>query len=215
MALKDYEGELRASGYRIIAGVDEAGRGALAGAVVAAAVVLPLLGARIEGLRDSKQLSPEQRERLFPIIRSTALSVGIGVVDEKTIDRVNILRATLLAMERAVSSLQPRPHFLLIDGNQLPSLPIPALALPKGESHSPSIAAASIVAKVTRDRLMGLYHEIFPRYSFVQHKGYGTVDHLRALREHGPCPIHRRTFKGVKELLRDEGMGDLFGEPHP
>jgi ribonuclease HII len=214
MALKDYERELHASGYRIIAGIDEAGRGTLAGAVVAAAVVLPL-GARIEGLRDSKQLRPKQRERLFPIIHSTALGIGIGIVDEKTIDRINILRATLLAMERAVSPLQPRPDFLLIDGNQLPSLSIPALALPKGESHSPSIAAASIVAKVTRDRLMALYHEIFPCYGFIQHKGYGTADHLRALREYGPCPIHRRTFKGVKELLPNEEMGDLFGEPHP
>jgi len=200
MALKDYERELHASGYCLIAGVDEAGRGALAGAVVAAAVILPL-GAKIDGLCDSKKLKAEQRERLFSKIQSLALGLGIGVVDEATIDRINILRASLLAMERAVSSLGLRPHFLLIDGNHLPSLPIPALALPKGESHSPSIAAASIVAKVTRDRLMGQYHNLFPAYHFGQHKGYGTADHLQALREYGPCPIHRRTFKGVKELL--------------
>lgn len=200
MALKDYERELRASGYRLIAGVDEAGRGALAGAVVAAAVILPH-GTQIDGLADSKKLTAQKRENLLSQIRSLALGIGIGVVDEATIDRINILRASLLAMKWAVSSLGLSPHFLLIDGNHLPSLSIPSLALPKGESHSSSIAAASIVAKVTRDRLMAQYHDLFPEYHFNQHKGYGTVDHLQALREHGPCPIHRRTFKGVKELL--------------
>jgi ribonuclease HII len=173
----------------------------LAGVVVAAAVILPP-GTRIDGLADSKKLKPEQRERLFSVIHSVALGIGIGMVDEGTIDRMNILRASLLAMEKAVSSLSLPPHFLLIDGNQLPSLPFPALALPKGESHSPSIAAASIVAKVTRDRLMGQYHELFPAYDFIRHKGYGTADHLQALMEWGPCPIHRKTFKGVKEHLR-------------
>ena len=213
MALTDYEEELHASGYRLIAGVDEAGRGALAGAVVAAAVILPR-GARIVGLADSKKLSPEQRERLFSIIHSTALGIGVGIVDEVTIDRINILRASLLAMEKAVSSLSPLPRLLLVDGNHLPSLPIPSWALIKGESRSASIAAASIVAKVTRDRLMVQYHDLFPPYQFRKHKGYGTSDHLQALTEHGPCPIHRLTFKGVKECL---GWGpgrslDLFGD---
>jgi len=201
MALTDYERELHASGYRFIAGIDEAGRGALAGSVVAAAVILPP-GIRIEGLADSKKLRPDQRERLFSVIQSVALGIGVGMVDEGTIDRMNILRASLLAMEKAVSSLPVPPHFLLIDGNHFPSLPIPALALPKGESHCPSIAAASIVAKVTRDRLMTEYHDLFPAYDFIRHKGYGTADHLQALMEWGPCPIHRRTFRGVKEYLR-------------
>jgi len=211
MALKDYERELHASGYRFIAGVDEAGRGALAGSVVAAAVILPL-GIQIDGLSDSKKLRAVRREELFSKIRSLALGIGIGVVDEGTIDRINILRASLLAMERAVSSLRLRPHFLLIDGNHLPPLAIPALALPKGESHSPSIAAASIVAKVTRDRLMAQYHHLFPAYCFNKHKGYGTADHLQALREFGACPIHRRTFKGVKEYLQ---VGGLLGGETP
>ncbi len=201
MALTDYERELHASGYRFIAGIDEAGRGALAGSVVAAAVILPL-EAQIDGLADSKKLTPKQRERIFSVIQSVALGIGVGMADEGTIDRMNILRASLLAMEKAVSSLPFPPHFLLIDGNHLSSLPIPSLALPKGESHCPSIAAASVVAKVTRDRLMTEYHEVFPAYDFIRHKGYGTVDHLQALMEWGPCPIHRKTFRGVKEHLR-------------
>jgi len=200
MALKDYERELHTSGYRLIAGVDEAGRGALAGGVVAAAVILPL-GTQMDGLTDSKRLRAERREALFARIQSLALGIGIGIVDEATIDRINILRASLLAMEKAVSSLALSPHFLLVDGNHLPSLSIPALALPQGESHSSSIAAASIVAKVTRDRLMAQIHDLFPAYDFKKHKGYGTADHLQALRDFGPCPIHRRTFRGVKELL--------------
>jgi len=200
MALTDYERELHASGYRFIAGIDEAGRGALAGAVVAAAVILPP-DDKIDGLADSKKLKPEQRERLFSAIQSAALGIGIGVVDEGTIDQINILRASLLAMEKAVSSLSLAPHFLLIDGNQFPSIPIPSLALPKGDSHCRSIAAASIMAKVTRDRLMVQYHDLFPAYDFIRHKGYGTSDHLRALMEWGPCPIHRKTFRGVKEHL--------------
>jgi ribonuclease HII len=201
MVLTDYERDLHASGYRLIAGVDEAGRGALAGAVVAAAVILSP-GTRIAGLADSKKLSPKQREKLFSAIQSVALGIGIGVVDEEAIDRMNILQASLLAMEKAVTSLPLAPHFLLVDGNHLPSLSLPALALPKGESRSPSIAAASIIAKVTRDRLMVEYHDLFPAYDFLRHKGYGTADHLRALVEWGPCPIHRKTFRGVKELLR-------------
>ncbi|MDH7500143.1 MAG: ribonuclease HII, partial [candidate division NC10 bacterium] len=179
---------------------DEAGRGALAGAVVAAAVILPQ-AAVMEGLADSKKLNANQREVLFAQIQSLALGIGIGIVDEGTIDRINILRASLLAMQEAVSSLSLSPHFVLVDGNHLPSLSIPALALPKGESHSPSIAAASIVAKVTRDRLMADYHCLFPAYDFKKHKGYGTADHLQALRDLGPCPIHRRTFRGVREFL--------------
>ena len=201
MALTDYERELHASGYCLIAGIDEAGRGALAGSVVAAAVILAP-GTQIDGLADSKKLRPEQRERIFSVIQSVALGIGIGMVDEGTIDRMNILRASLLAMDKAVSSLSPPPHFLQIDGNHLPTLPHPAQALPKGESHSPSIAAASVVAKVTRDHLMVRYHELFPAYDFIRHKGYGTADHLQALMEWGPCPIHRKTFRGVKEHLR-------------
>jgi ribonuclease HII len=179
--------------------VDEAGRGPLAGPVVAAAVVLPN-GLFIEGVRDSKQLTSLQREQLYQAIQSQAVDYGIGIVDHEVIDRINILQATRLAMCRAVLTLKKPPDFLLIDAVDLPDMTIPQLAIVKGDLLCHSIAAASILAKVTRDRLMLEYHQTYPQYNFFSHKGYGTVEHLKKLKEYGPCPIHRKSFKGVQEL---------------
>jgi ribonuclease HII len=193
-----------ASGHARVAGLDEAGRGPLAGPVVAAAVILPE-GLLLPGMADSKQLSPQQRDRLFPVITEAAVAYGIGIVDERTIDRVNILEASIIAMERALQMITPSPDFLLIDGNfLLPRMAIPQQALVRGDCRSHSIAAASILAKVTRDRLMQELHERFPQYNFCKHKGYGTREHLALLREHGPCEAHRRTFEPVAEILRGE-----------
>lgn len=198
-----YERAARASGHVRIAGLDEAGRGPLAGPVVAAAVVLPD-GLLIPGVADSKQLTERQRERLFPVIIEAADAYAIGIVDERTIDRVNILEASLLAMERALEQIMPSPDYLLIDGNfTLRRVVIPQLPVVKGDCLSHSIAAASILAKVTRDRLMQQLHERFPQYNFGRHKGYGTREHLALLREHGPCEAHRRTFEPVAGMLRD------------
>lgn len=181
---------------RTPAGVDEVGRGPLAGPVVAAAVILPEQ-CPIVGLNDSKRIKPQKREILFAEIKSAAISVGIGMVDAQEIDRINILQATLRAMEIAVVNLSPKPDYLLIDGDLSLSLQIPQEGIIKGDSKSFSIAAASIVAKVTRDRIMEEYHKIYPQYNFKKHKGYPTREHLEALEKYGPCPLHRRTFKGV------------------
>ncbi len=199
-----FERQARASGFACIAGLDEAGRGPLAGPVVAAAVVLPD-GLLIPGLTDSKQVSEQERERLFDIIRSKAVCCGTGVVGERTIDEVNILQATIIAMERALETLSPQPDYLLIDALTLPRVPLLQKPLIKGDCRSLSIAAASILAKVTRDRLMMALHEKFPQYNFQRHKGYGTREHLALLRKHGPCEAHRRTFHPVAQMLR----GDL------
>ncbi len=183
-------------GLSLLAGVDEAGRGCLAGPVVAAAVVLPLDGP-VPGVRDSKALSPQEREELFQVVRSRALAWSIGVVGWKAIDRVNIYQAAAEAMRRAVRGLSVRPQVVLVDGMNLRGLDIPTVRVVKGDDRSLSIGAASIVAKVVRDRLMEDYHRLFPQYGFARHKGYATREHREALKRFGPSPIHRLTFKGV------------------
>lgn len=185
----------------LVAGVDEAGRGPLAGPVVAAAVILDDRHS-IKGLADSKKLSARRREALFDEIRAKALCCSIAQASVEEIDELNILQATLLAMRRAVMGLRLPPKLVLVDGNRLPVLDIRAEAIVKGDDKVPAISAASILAKVTRDRWCLEYHQQFPQYGFDQHKGYGTADHLAALRLHGPCPQHRRTFRPVTDLLR-------------
>ena len=185
----------------LIAGVDEAGRGPLAGPVVAAAVMLDDLNP-IKGLNDSKQLGPRTRERLFDEIRGKALCCSIAVASVDEIDSLNILQATLLAMRRAVEGLRLRPHRVLVDGNCLPAIGMPAHAIVKGDAKVRAIAAASILAKVYRDRLCLALHEAHPQYGFDAHKGYPTALHLAALREHGACPHHRRSFAPVRKVLK-------------
>jgi ribonuclease HII len=184
----------------LIAGVDEAGRGPLAGPVVAAAVILDERRA-IEGLADSKKLSARRREALFDEIRAKALCCSVAQASVHEIDQLNILQATLLAMRRAVLGLRLAPKLVLVDGNRLPVVDMRAEAIVKGDATVPAISAASILAKVSRDRWCAEYHQQFPQYGFDQHKGYGTADHLAALRLHGPCPEHRRTFKPVTQVL--------------
>jgi ribonuclease HII len=192
-----FEKDAYRSGFHRVAGIDEAGRGPLAGPVVASAVILPP-GCSIDRLTDSKKLTAALREELFPIIEDQAVAIGVGIADAALIDRINILEATRRAMQEAVASLQPYPDFLLIDALRL-DLPIPQKGIIKGDLLSHSISAASVIAKVTRDRLMEAYHQRYPEYGFKKHKGYGTRDHLRVLRELGPTPIHRKTFRGVRE----------------
>lgn len=186
----------RKAGYGLVAGVDEAGRGPLAGPVVAAAVIMPE-GKSLEGVKDSKQMTEKARDRAFSIIHDAAIAVGIGVVSHQFIDKFNILRASLEAMKRAVLSLDASPEYLLIDGIHAIPLPIPQKCLKKGDQLSLSISAASVIAKVYRDRIMRSYDERFPVYGFSTNKGYGTSKHMEALGKHGPTPIHRRTFRGV------------------
>ena len=183
-----------------LAGVDEAGRGPLAGPVVAAAVILDDLQP-IDGLNDSKLLSPRRREQLFDQIRARALCCSIAQASVEEIDRLNILQATLLAMQRAVDGLRLRPHKVLVDGNRLPLLKVPAEAMVRGDSKVKAISAASILAKVHRDRLCLELHALHPQYGFDGHKGYPTPAHLAARREHGACAQHRRSFAPVRELL--------------
>ena len=204
----DFEQEAHKKGYFFIAGVDEAGRGPLAGPVVAAAVILPShihSSAEIPKIftevDDSKKLSAEKRKYLYNELISSGIKFGIGIVSEKTIDEINILRATILAMEKAVSELKPEPEYLLIDGITPLNLSIEQKLIIKGDSRSCSIAAASIFAKVTRDRIMDEIHTLYPQYGFNKHKGYPTKNHLNKIFELGPCPIHRKSFKGVKEFL--------------
>jgi len=203
--MDSFERSARRRGYEVIAGVDEAGRGPLAGPVVAAAVVLPE-DFRLDGVRDSKQLTEKKRLRFYDIILHAARSWGLGVVEPAVIDRINIFQATRLAMKEAVLQLAPAADYLLIDGARAQRLPLPVTqeTIIRGDSLSISVACASIVAKVSRDRIMEIYHHQFPQYNFIANKGYGTREHLEAIRCHGPCKIHRRTFKGVKETL-DEG----------
>jgi len=196
--LKRFEDDARSQGYCRVAGVDEVGRGPLAGPVVAAAVIWNDR-VSLEGIRDSKQLTPRRRLVAYQRILRDALAIGVGVIDAEVIDRINILQSALLAMTVATEHLEPQADYLLIDGNHRTSLPLPQIAIVKGDARSVSIAAASIVAKVTRDRLMARYHERYPEYGFAQHKGYPTRAHRDAVKKYGVSPIHRHTFKGVKE----------------
>ena len=184
-----------------MAGVDEAGRGPLMGPVVAAAVILDELNP-IKGLADSKKLTPLRRDKLYDEIRAKALCCSIAIATAEEIDTLNILQATMLAMKRAVEGLRLKPHKVLVDGNRLPTLVILAEAIVKGDALVPAISAASILAKVYRDRWCADYHLQYPQYGFASHKGYGTAAHLAALREHGVCPQHRRSFAPVVKVLR-------------
>ncbi len=179
--------------HPFICGIDEAGRGPLAGPVIAGAVILPK-DCRILYINDSKKLSPKRRDALFDEINEKAISVATGLVSPMRIDEDNILQATYLAMKMAVINLKQRPDLLLIDAVTLPETPTPQVPIIKGDAKSISIAAASIIAKVTRDRIMEQYDEIYPEYGFAKHKGYGTAEHIAAIRKYGPCPIHRMTF---------------------
>ena len=199
MEMSVFELVCQRSGYKRIAGIDEAGRGALAGPVIAAAVILPIR-CDIKGLKDSKQLSPKQRARLFDEIHDVAVSVAVGAADHQVIDRSNVLQATLLAMQEAVEKLTPQPDYLLVDGLNLPAMDIVGEAIPKGDNRSYSIAAASIIAKTTRDRLMIEADRNYPNYGFPKHKGYPTPQHRQAIAQFGASEIHRRTFK----LLPDD-----------
>ena len=187
-------------GYNRIAGVDEVGRGTLAGPVVAAAVILPKDGIG-ERLFDSKKISSKKREHLYQTILSKAQGVGIGIIGQEEIDRINILQATLKAMALAIQTLPILPDFILIDGSQGITLPVPQKTIRKGDQLCDSIAAASIVAKVTRDRMMLECHQQYPQYNFARHKGYGTEEHRKAIEKFGVCELHRKSFRGVKEYL--------------
>ena len=188
-------------GYKLICGVDEAGRGPLAGPVCAAAVILPV-DYDIPGLNDSKKLSDKRRRELFPLIKEQAISFGIGLADHNEIDEINILQATFLAMERAIQQLSIRPDLALIDGNRQKDFGLPVQTIIHGDSLSASIAAASVLAKVTRDDIMLAMADEYAQYGFDIHKGYGTKAHYQALIEYGPCPIHRRSF--LKKLYGTE-----------
>ena len=195
----EYEKAAREGGFNLICGVDEAGRGPLAGPVCAAAVILPQ-DCVIEGLNDSKKLSEKKREELFPIIKEKAIAYAIAFGTVEEIEEVNILEATYLAMNRAIDSLEARADYALIDGNRVPrTIKIPCETVVKGDSKSLSIAAASVLAKVTRDRLMLDYDKEYPEYKFAAHTGYGTKAHYEAIAQHGVCPIHRLSF--LKNVL--------------
>lgn len=203
----EFERRLWAGGAALVAGVDEAGRGPLAGPVVAAAVILPPVwqdggfDERLRGLNDSKQLTAAQREAFFAILTAHPdIRFGIATVDAAVIDRINILQATHCAMNEALAQLQPPPEHVLVDGNPVKSLRFPQTALVKGDARSYSIAAASVLAKVTRDRMMLEFDRLFPGYGFAEHKGYGTPQHLAAIATLGPCPIHRRSFAPLKPV---------------
>ena len=203
-----FERQLRCHGSTLVAGIDEAGRGPLAGPVVAACVILPP-ECEYQIFQDSKKLSAPQRDRLFTILHANGALIGIGQADPREIETVNILQASLLAMCRAVAACttvnnNKGPDYLLVDGRSRVPISLPQLTLIKGESKSASIAAASIIAKVTRDRLMAAAHDQYPQYGFLQHQGYPTKEHRRAIAQHGPCPLHRKTFRGVAEFLPPE-----------
>jgi ribonuclease HII len=196
----EFELEARRRGYRRIAGLDEAGRGPLAGPVVASAVVLPTR-CRLIGCDDSKLLTESEREQLYVAITERAIAIGVGSASHDEVDRFNILEATRLAMLRALAGLKPQPDCLLIDAISLPDCSIPIRSIIKGDTLCMSVAAASIVAKVTRDRVMAEYHRQYPHYNFLSHKGYCTEEHLQQLATHGPCLIHRRTYAPVADVI--------------
>jgi len=214
----DHENELKSQGYELIAGIDEVGRGALAGPVVASAVILPhpanfpWLGL----VRDSKELTSRKRESLFELINKEAVAVGIGIVPSQVIDSVNILKATKLAMIQAVEKLPKQPHFLIIDRVTLSQCPIPQRGITRGDKLCLSIACASIIAKVTRDRMMEEFDQIYPGYGFARHKGYGTGEHISCLQKLGPSPIHRLYFAPVRNIIISQSSGSLAsGQPVP
>ena len=214
----DHENELKSQGYELIAGIDEVGRGALAGPVVAGAVILPH-PANLPWLglvRDSKELTSKKRESLFELITEEAVAVGIGIVPSQVIDSINILKATKLAMIQAVEKLPRQPHFLIIDRVTLSQCPIPQRGITRGDKLCLSIACASIIAKVTRDRMMEQFDQIYPGYGFAQHKGYGTGTHMSCLRQLGPSPIHRLYFAPVRNIITNQSSGPLAsGQPVP
>ncbi|WP_019553082.1 ribonuclease HII [Propionispira raffinosivorans] len=200
-ALYKYEYQFQKQGIEYIAGVDEAGRGPLAGPVFVASVILPI-GLYIPKINDSKKISAKVRESIYELLLKEAIAIERSIVDEKTIDRINIYQATINGMYNAILSLKPKPQQVLIDAVPLEQLEIPSLSLIKGDAISASIAAASIVAKVERDHMMDEYDKMYPEYGFAQHKGYGTAQHVAALKKYGPCPIHRRSFEPVKSLVK-------------
>ncbi|MCX5857167.1 MAG: ribonuclease HII [Deltaproteobacteria bacterium] len=200
--MNQFESHARQHGYQVIAGIDEAGRGPLAGPVVAAAVILPP-GYGHPEINDSKQLTARRREFLYEVIKTDALAVGLGVIEAPVIDRINILQATLMAMRDAVTDLSLSPDYLLIDGKNRIDVQTPQKAIVKGDAKSISIAAASIIAKVSRDRIMEIYHRQFPQYNFLKNKGYGTVEHREAIHRCGRCKIHRLSF-AVKSSLNNQ-----------
>jgi ribonuclease HII len=199
-----YERKARSEGYHHIAGIDEAGRGPLAGPVVAAAVIMPS-GYHHPEINDSKKLSCKKRETLYELIQKDALSIGVGVSEVQVIDTINILQAALLAMKEAVLGMSLKPDCLLIDGINQIDVNLPQQTIVRGDQKSISIAAASIIAKVSRDRLMGMYHRQFPMYNFLKNKGYGTREHLKAISQYGRCKLHRRSFHvvGIDYLKAD------------
>ena len=192
--LKKDEENLYSNKVKYICGIDEAGRGPLAGPVVVGAVILPA-DSLIEGVNDSKKISEKKRERVFEEIVNTAISYSTGIVDQKTIDEINILNATKLAVKKAIESLEIKPDLILVDAlTNIETFGIPYKSIIKGDAKEYSIAAASIIAKVTRDRMMLEWDKVFPEYGFAKHKGYGTATHIQALKENGPCMLHRKTF---------------------
>lgn len=200
-AMLSYEKEFYAQGISLIAGVDEVGRGPLAGPVVAAAVILPK-NRKIKGLNDSKKIPKKKHEEIFQAVKDNALAIGIGIMDNQVIDQVNIYEATKLAMKEAISQLDPQPEHLLIDAMKL-DLPISQISIIKGDANSLSIAAASIIAKVTRDKIMANYDQEFLGYDFSQNSGYGTAKHLEGIEKYGVTPIHRTSFEPIKTIISE------------
>lgn len=203
-AMLHFERTAQAQGFQHVAGVDEAGRGPLAGPVVAAAVIL---ASPVTGINDSKQLTWEQREHFYEMLMAGGHSIGVATVDAEVIDQFGIQQANYQAMAQAIGAVTPTPDYVLVDGFRVPGLQAPQERIVKGDSRSQSIAAASVIAKVTRDRMMLEYDEAWPAYGFAAHKGYGTQAHLAALEAHGPCPIHRKSFAPLSQLPE---TGDLF-----
>ncbi len=198
-SLKEEENKLYKKNIKLICGIDEAGRGPLAGPVVVAAVILPE-NSFIEGVNDSKKVSEKKREKLYEQITSEAIAYSVGIVDQKKIDEINILNATKLGLKMALEGLKEKPEIILVDAlNKIDTLGIPYISVIKGDAKNYCIAAASIIAKVTRDRIMREWDEVYPIYGFAKHKGYGTAEHIRILKENGPCNLHRKTF--IKNFL--------------